>query len=92
MPLAVERATAAGLLVVTALCCMCIWVWTVRLEQRNEKRRDQLHLLRQFAADPSRLPVGPVAALDGLFVRRIVCRIGPCGPRLWFDDEPGSAP
>lgn len=92
MSIAVERTTAAGLLVVSVLCCLCISRWTADLERANADREERLRVFRGLIADPHLLPPGPVAALDGLFVRRVVCRVGPCGPRLWFEDAPGDVP
>lgn len=92
MSIAVERATVAGLLVVSALCCLCISKWTADLERANADREERLGTFRRLVADPGSLPPGPVAALDGLFVRRVVCRVGPCGPGLWFEDVQGDVP
>ena len=87
---AFERASAAGLLLVCALCCLWIADATRSLDAENARRREQLMLLREIVSDPARVPTGPVAALDGLYVRRVVRCGTPQGPLLAFESPRGG--
>ena len=92
MATAVERATVVALLLACALCCLWITTATAELEAKNAERREQLSLLRDLIEDPARVPPGPVAALDGLFVQRVVRLDDGCAPLLAFEPPHGGQP
>jgi len=84
-----ENSIIAAVLLVCAVCSLCIAAGTAELEQANARRRTQLQLLDRLVADPLRHPAGPIAALDGLFGRRVARVVTAFGPAITFvDAEP----
>jgi len=84
-----ERSVVSGLVLLCALCCLCIARSTVDLERANARRCAQLRLFGRIAADPQQMPLGPIAALDGLFVRRLAVVPTVLGPTFasWTMDR-----
>jgi hypothetical protein len=78
------RAAEVCLLASCALCCVWVAMATASLDEANARRRVQLSFLAQQLVQPERAPVGPIAALDGLFERRLqrVATLG--GPMIAF--------
>lgn len=91
-PAAAERGATAALLLVCALCCLGVANWARDLDAANARRGEQLALFRELLREPHRAPPGPIAALDGLFVKRVVRREGPGGPVLDFATATGGEP
>ena len=84
-----ERGAVHGLLLLCGLCCLGIAWSTADLERANARRREQLQLLGALVADPTRLPPGPIAALDGLYARRLARIATQFGPAIAFVDGGG---
>lgn len=87
-----ECLVAAGLLVLCALSCLGIARATAELEAANARRRAQLRLLGQLIADPTTVPPGPIALLDGLYRRPLAVVPTAFGPALAFMDAGAGRP
>ena len=87
-----QRAAEIGLLSLCGLCCVWVAAVTAGLDDANARRRSQLSLLTEQLVLPELAPAGPIAALDGLYERRLqrIASLG--GPMITFVVVPGGEP